>query len=54
MAPIHEQELKQVVLKLQANKFPRSNRLSIEFFQGFWEIINKDLLMIIEKSKKEG
>ena len=51
---ISKEELLQVLTSFQKDKMPRLDGWSIEFFIGFYEMIEEDQIRVIEKSRLNG
>jgi len=54
MVEVLEEELKEVLHRLQKDKIPSPDGWTIEFFLGFYELINMDILDVVEKSRSQG
>jgi hypothetical protein len=54
MEEVSEEELKEVLHSFQKNKSPRPDGWTIEFFLGFYDLIGKDVLVVVEESCREG
>ena len=53
-AEVTEEELEKVVYSFQKGKSPGPDRLTIEFFQGFYDLVKEDLLKIVQESQRVG
>ena len=47
VAPISEMEVKNVITKMNLNKSPGNDGLTVEFYLTFWPIIKYDLINIM-------
>jgi hypothetical protein len=50
MEEVSEEELKEVLCSFQKNKSLGPNGWTIEFFLGFYDLIWKDILQVVEES----
>ena len=53
-AEVTEEELEKVVYSCQEGKSPGPDELTIEFFQGFYDLVKEDLLKIVQESQRVG
>ena len=49
-----EEELEKVVYSCQKGKIPGPYGLTIEFFQGFYDLVKEDLLKTVQESQRDG
>jgi hypothetical protein len=54
MEEVSEEELKEVVHSFQKDKIPGPDGWSMDFFVGLFDLVGKDLLKVIEESRKMG
>ena len=54
MSPVDEEELKKVLGSFQKDKSPGPDGWTIEFFQGFYEILGLDLLQVVKDTRTTG
>jgi len=53
-AKVTEDELKKTLESFQKDKRPGLDGWTIEFFRGFFDLLNKDPLKVIEESRTNG
>ena len=54
MEEVSMEELKEVIHSFQHEKSPGTNGWTIEFYLGFFELIEEDLLEVVEESRRLG
>jgi hypothetical protein len=54
MEEVSEDELKEVLHNFQKDKIPGPNDWTIEFFLGFYDLIGKDILKLVEETRVRG
>ena len=51
---VSEEELEKIVYSLQKGKSPGPDGFTIEFFQGFFDLVKGDLLKVVQESQRAG
>jgi hypothetical protein len=51
---VTEKEIKETLQIFHKNKIPRPDGWTIEFFRGFFDLIDTDMLKVIEESQTNG
>jgi hypothetical protein len=54
MEEVSEEELKEVLHSFQKDKSPGLDGWSMDFLVGLYDLIGKDILKVVEESKKNG
>jgi hypothetical protein len=54
MKEVKEEELKEIIFSFQKDKSPGPDGWSMEFFMGLYGLIGKDILKVVEESRKNG
>ncbi|XP_024013471.1 uncharacterized protein LOC112087777 [Eutrema salsugineum] len=54
IADVTELEIKDVLIKMAANKSPRSDGFTVEFFKESWSILGKDLVVSVQSFFLKG
>jgi hypothetical protein len=51
---VSEPELKETLFSMSNGKIPGPDRVTVEFFKAFYDLLKEDLLLMIRESQKEG
>jgi hypothetical protein len=54
MEDVTEEELKEVLHSFQKDKSPGPDGWSMDFFEGLFDLIGKDILKVVEESRRNG
>ena len=51
---VTEEELEKIVYSFQKGKSSGPNGFTIEFFQGFFDLVKRDLIKVVQDSQRAG
>ena len=51
---VTEEALEKIIYSFQKGKSPRPDGFTIEFFQGFFDLVKEDLLKAVQESQRVG
>jgi len=50
--PVNEEEVSEVIKEMKNGKAPSLDGFNVDFFKGWWGIVKKDILDVVENSRK--